>query len=196
MRVAQGAPGAMFCAPSRGLDRSANALIGSTAADIPRHAFANLFICRFGCLAEQRNRLHVLARLTVAALRNVVLNPRLLNGMEAVCSDAFNGCDIGACHGAHRRDAGANGFAVVVHGTSAAERYAASKLGSREHENIAEIPEQTHLRVADEGSIDPVYLQLNHENLTLIRSGLVGFSPRSATRNPRRSVVCVPSGLP
>lgn len=79
-----------------------------------------------------------------------MLNPCLLNRMKPICSDPFDRGYLSIRHGTHRCDAGPDSLAVFVHGTSPAQRYAASKLCSREPENVAEIPQQSRFRVTAE----------------------------------------------
>ena len=63
------------------MDCCPNARIGSAAAGIAGHRGVDIGITRFRRLSEQRGGGHDLARLTVAALRDVDLRPRLLQGM-------------------------------------------------------------------------------------------------------------------
>src|SRR5260370_7943190 len=82
----------------------------------------------------------------VAALRNVFFNPGLLDGMAAIGGETFDGRDFLAGDAGDRRDAGTRGLAVDVHGTSAAEGYAAAELRTGHVQRIAEHPGQRHCR--------------------------------------------------
>src|SRR5260370_36506702 len=82
----------------------------------------------------------------VAALRNVFFNPGLLDGMAAIGGETFDGRDFLAGDAGDRRDAGTRGLAVDVHGTSAAEGYAAAELRTGHVQRVAEHPEQRHVR--------------------------------------------------
>lgn len=133
---------------SGSLDGSANSLVRPTTADIAGHTLVNLLISRLRRCVQQRYCLHDLARLAVSALRNIMLNPRLLNGMKAIYPDPLDRSDMSAGQGTHRCDARPDGLAVLVHGTSSTQGHPASKFRSREPENIAEVPEQGHFWVA------------------------------------------------
>ena len=66
----------------------------------------------------------------------------------------------GALHGG---DAGTNRLAILVHGTGAAERHSAAELRAGESENVAQIPEQRHRRVAVKGALNTIDLEFDHE---------------------------------
>src|SRR5262245_11171428 len=66
----------------RALDRGLNAVVGHAAAEDPRHPFSNLLIGRMGRAIEERLRRHDLPVLAEAALRHLLFDPGLLNGME------------------------------------------------------------------------------------------------------------------
>src|ERR1700694_5521220 len=61
------------------LDSVAYARIGATATDVPRHRAVDIAIRRVGLGGKQRRCGHDLARLAIAALRHVQLDPGLLN---------------------------------------------------------------------------------------------------------------------
>src|SRR6185503_19123838 len=67
-----------------GLDRGAHPDIGAAAADVARHRLIDIRITRVLVARQQRGRAHQLAALTVAALRHVVGDPRLLQRMAVV----------------------------------------------------------------------------------------------------------------
>src|SRR5580658_552231 len=142
------------------MNRRANSLISSAAADVARHGDVDILIARIFVFLEQRDRLHDLAGLTVAALRDADFHPCLLYGMHR--SDAFDGRDLGAADLFHRSDAGADGRAVLMHGAGSAQRHAAAKLCSRELRHVTQIPEQWHVGIAVEGSIFAVYCETDH----------------------------------
>src|SRR5258706_6212126 len=63
----------------RVLDSFADSRIGAAATDVPGHGGVDVAIGRVGLAGEQRCRRHDLARLAVAALRDLQLDPRLLD---------------------------------------------------------------------------------------------------------------------
>ena len=57
------------------MDRVLDALIAAAAADIARHRLAYLIVVGFWIFDQQRRRLHDLADLAKAALRDIELAP-------------------------------------------------------------------------------------------------------------------------
>src|SRR6266702_946370 len=66
----------------RGVDRRANARVGSAAADIGHHG-VDVLVAGVAILAEKSDRRHDLPGLAVAALRHFVVDPRLLHRVQA-----------------------------------------------------------------------------------------------------------------
>src|SRR4051812_31439566 len=93
-----------------------------------------------GVLGEQRRRLHDLAGLAVAALRDLLENPGLLQGMIALGGQTFDGGDLLAERVADRRLAGANGLAVDVNRAGAAETCAATEFRTGHLQLLADDP--------------------------------------------------------
>src|SRR5439155_17082754 len=114
------------------LDRRTNALVGSTAADISGHRFIDLLIGGLLLAVQQSHGLHDLPGLAIAALRHVHLHPRLLNQMQSLITETFDRCDLCAGQLPHGDDAGTNHLTVLVNGTGATKRYAATEFGSCE----------------------------------------------------------------
>lgn len=111
----------------------------------------DILISRPRLLLEKGHRLHDLARLAIAALRHIVRHPGLLHRVQTLSAQALDRGDLTAGSGLHRSQAGANSLAILVYRTGAAESHAAAVLGARKAQNIAQIPEQRHLRIAVEG---------------------------------------------
>ena len=65
-------------------DRVADAHIGHAAAEVAVHDGVDVLVGRGREVLEQRRRLHDLARLAVAALRRLKLDPGLLQRMPAL----------------------------------------------------------------------------------------------------------------
>ena len=72
---------------------AADILIGAAAADVIAHGLVDIGVGGVGRLGQQRRRGHDLAGLAIAALRNVLLDPRLLDWVAAVGRQAFDGGD-------------------------------------------------------------------------------------------------------
>ncbi len=63
------------------MDGGANAVIGAAAADVAVHRLIDVAVARLGDLRQQARRGHDLPGLAIAALRDVVLDPRRLDGL-------------------------------------------------------------------------------------------------------------------
>src|SRR5258708_28912279 len=85
---------------------------------------------RIGILGEKRCRLHDLAGLAVAALRDLLEDPGLLQRMIALGGQTFDGGDFLADGVADLGLAGTNGFAVEVNRVGAAETRSYSEFCS------------------------------------------------------------------
>src|SRR5271165_1088818 len=79
--VIAGAPSELGC---RLLDRLAHADIGHATAQVSRHDAVNVLIGRTGEILQQRRRLHNLARLAIAALRHLQIDPGLLQRVASL----------------------------------------------------------------------------------------------------------------
>jgi hypothetical protein len=78
---------------------------------------------------EQCRGGHDLAGLAVTALDHFQIQPRFLHlGASGRLTDALDGRDRPATHGAHRQHAGAHGLAIQMHGAGTALRYAAAEF--------------------------------------------------------------------
>src|SRR5215472_12474722 len=97
---------------------------------------------RVGVLGEQCRSLHDLAGLAVAALRNLLGNPGLLQGMIALGAEALDGRDLLADHIADRGLAGADRLAVDVNGAGAAQARTAAEFRAGHLQLLADGPEQ------------------------------------------------------
>ena len=130
------------------MDRVFDALITAAAADVARHRFAYLIVRRFRILYQQRGRLHDLADLAKAALRDVELAPGLLNRVVTRWMKAFDRRDLPIDHVGNRRDAGAYRLLVDDHGARAAKRLAAAIFRAGQSGFIAKEPEQRKIGIA------------------------------------------------
>src|SRR6266513_175734 len=126
----------------RALDRGDDLVVGAAAAEVARHVLHDLLARRGLRLREQCRSGHDLARLAVAALRNLLGDPRLLQRMIALGRQALDGGDFLALHRRDRRYARARRHAVDVHRACAALRDAAAELRAGEPELVADDPQQ------------------------------------------------------
>src|SRR5262249_52365474 len=94
---------------------------------------------------QSRNR-HDHAALAVAALRHVVVDPRLLHLVQlAVLGEPLDGGDLLAGRVAHRKTAGAYRLAVEVYCAGAALRDAAAVLGAGHSDRVADDPQERRI---------------------------------------------------
>src|SRR5258706_4728787 len=99
-------PGASFHVPRRGPDRDADAIVGSATAYVAAHRAVDFRVGGPFDFDEQGRGAHDLARLAVAALRHVVLDPRRLQGLAFLgLADALAGGDPLAGRGGERPEA-------------------------------------------------------------------------------------------
>src|SRR6516165_9927651 len=130
------------------LDGGGDTLIAAAAADVPAHRAVDLLLGRVLCRRKERCRLHDLAGLTIAALRDIQGAPRLLHRVIAVAVEPFDRRYRTTADITDGRSAGSGGFAVDMNGAGAAERYATAVLRSGEPQLVPQIPEERHRWVA------------------------------------------------
>jgi len=103
--------------------------------------------CSLGCgFFAKCCGLHDLPRLTVAALRHLMLDPRFLHRMSVRRIEAFDGGDQLAFDGPDSDRAGAHGLSVNVHRAAAAQANAAAIFGAGESEVLTDDPQQRSVR--------------------------------------------------
>src|ERR1700733_9768262 len=129
------------------LDCGANAHISATATDISRHRGIDIRIIRIERGCEQGCRRHDLARLAIAALDHFQIEPGLLH----LCAgrrgaDTFDGGDDAVAHRADGQHTRAHRLTIDMHCAGAAQGNAAAELRSGHSKQIAEHPEQRHVR--------------------------------------------------
>lgn len=127
------------------MDGFANALVGAAAADVAAHGVVDIGIGGMGFFREQSRRGHDLAGLAIAALRNIFLDPGTLDGMAPILGETFDGGDFFAGNVGDGQHARARGFAVDVHGASAALHDAASEFRAGHVQGVAQDPEERHV---------------------------------------------------
>ena len=101
----------------------------------------DLLIVRLRRLGEERRDRHDHPRLAVAALRDLMGDPRLLHGVQrAARGQSFDGGDGAAVSRRNRERARPNGAAVQVHRARPACRDPAAELGAGQAEGFADRP--------------------------------------------------------
>src|SRR5262245_2843629 len=132
---------------SGGVDGRANLLIGPAATDVGELP-VDVGIGGLRLLLEQRRHRHDHAGLAVAALRHVMLDPRLLHRVQrAVLGEPFDGRDLLAVGLADRQRARAHCLPVDVNRAGSALRDAAAVLGSGHAELLADHPQERGVRL-------------------------------------------------
>ena len=102
----------------------------------------NVGVSRLGYCLQEGRRLHDLAALAIAALRDVVRFPGCLERMLASgCGQPFDRGNRLALERANRRDAAARRLPADVHRARAAQPGAAAELGAGELQRVAQDPE-------------------------------------------------------
>src|SRR2546428_8792121 len=130
------------------LDGLADARISAAATNVPRHRLVDIGVSGRRDLRQQRGGGHDLAGLTVAALDDLEIEPGLLDLLAGRRSaDGLDGGDRMSDRSAHRHHAGSPRHAVQVHGAGAAQCDAAAELGAVHPKQVAQGPEEGHVRV-------------------------------------------------
>src|SRR6266853_5468133 len=143
--------GPLLC---RVLDSLADSHISAAATDVPRHRGVDVAVCRVWFGGEQRRRRHDLAGLAIAALRDLEIEPRLLNLPAGGCgTDGLDRGDALAGRGGDRGHARAHRLAIQVDGARAAQTEAATEFRACHSEHIAKHPKQRRV-VVDIGAAD------------------------------------------
>src|ERR1700738_3183380 len=111
------------------LYRRSNASVRSATADVAGHGEVDVGVARVRNRDQERGRRHDLARLTVAALRNLEVQPRPLDGAPRWClPDPLDGGDLLTGHRPDRHDARADRLPVDVYGARTAHGSATAEL--------------------------------------------------------------------
>jgi len=163
------------------MHRVFDALVTAAAADVTGHRGSDLIVGRFRVLGQKCRRLHDLAHLAEAALRDIHLAPRLLNRVIAGGVEAFDGRDLPADDIVHRCDAGTYRLFVDHHGAGAAKRLAAAEFGAGQPYFVTQIPKQWKVRIAIPGLFLSVYLDFDHDRFLALFK--LEMSLANASRN-------------
>src|SRR5258708_381338 len=161
-----------------------DARICGAAAQVAVHVRHDFFAGGVGIDGEQRGRLHDLAGLAVAALRNLRFDPGLLHRMRVRRVEPLDGRDDRiAVHVAELDHARAHGLAVYMHGTGTADAETASVLGPREPQILADRPEQRRIG----RRVGKVTLTVNAELWHGCETSLASYDDKMAALTTGRS---------
>src|SRR5471032_127524 len=148
-----------------GMDRGADAGVTGAAAHIAGHGAMNVGIRGLGLLAQKRRGIHDLARLAIAALRHVHIDPGLLQGMEfSILRQAFDGGDFLVADLRNRRLARPHRRAVDMYGAGAAGADAAAIFCAHQPEMIAQHPQQgcSGIDIVADDALLAIHLKTQH----------------------------------
>jgi hypothetical protein len=127
------------------MDRFADPLIRTAAADISLHGDIDIGIGGLGFMFEQGDSAHDLSRLAVAALRHLLFYPGFLHGLRLSAIDAFDRSDLLAGYDRERKAAGPYGVTSQVYGAGAALCDPAAEFSSFQSYQVPDYPEQGHI---------------------------------------------------
>jgi len=103
------------------MDGSANTNVSGAATEVARHSGVDVGIRGFGLVLQECGSAHQLACLAIAALRDIVVDPSLLQRMQRTVGtrETFDRGDLLTLHGRNGRLTRTNRTAIDVHGASA-----------------------------------------------------------------------------
>src|SRR5581483_1179278 len=118
-------------------------VVARAAAQVAHHPVLDLVLGWVGILLEERVGGHVLARRADAALEAAVFQEALLNGRQLpILCEALDGADLGAIGQGREHEARADHLSVNQHRAGATDPDAATQLGAREAELVANSVDQ------------------------------------------------------
>ncbi len=154
-----------FIVAAASLMARADARVGAAPADVAAHGLVDLGIAGGLVLAQQCFGRHQLAGLAVAALRDIVLDPRGLQGVRrGGRAEGFHGGHGLASNGGHGRLARADRLAINLHGAGPALRSAATKLRTFETDLVANDPQERRIRLRRRGDSLAIQIEASHYN--------------------------------
>ncbi len=143
------------------VDRLSHPRVRAAAAQVG-HRRVDVRVGRLRVLREERGGRHDHAGLAIAALRDLMLDPRFLDPVQALFRQALDGDDLLADRRRCGQRTGTHRLAVDVHRAGAAHGDAAAVLRSGKVEVVAQDPQQRHLGLDVDGTDPPIYGQLEH----------------------------------
>jgi hypothetical protein len=150
-----------------GMDRRANARIGTAAAQIAGHHLIDLLVRWLRDVFKERNGLHDLAGLAIAALRNLVFDPCLQNRVPVSITQPFDRDYRLPSDVADMRLTGTDSRSVYLDGAGATLRYPAAVLGTCDSKFVAQHPKQGHVGNHINLMLDPIDRELDHVDASL-----------------------------
>src|SRR5215470_10853135 len=147
-----------------GVDRRADPGVGAAATDVG-HRRIDVAIGGLRVLPQQRNCGHDLARLTISALRDFMIDPSLLHRVHPPARrEAFDRHHSLTRDSGDRERTGAHRLTVHVYRARAALRDAAAVLGSLQVQHVPKRPQQRHLGLDIDLPHDAVDAQRDHRS--------------------------------
>src|SRR5882762_3203609 len=140
-----------------------DAHVSSAAANVSCHCCVDIGVGRIWCVCQQSCCSHDLARLAVAALNHFGLEPGLLD-FFADCrrTDGLDRRNRFATYRANRKHTRTNGLPVKMNGARTTLRDAATELRPRQAQDVAQHPQERHVRGDIRGMRLAVDLQGHH----------------------------------
>src|SRR5215211_315489 len=169
--------------PHGALDRAHDPLVGAAAADIRAQMLDDLIPRRIGDTVQQIGGAHDLPGLTIAALRHVLGQPRLLQPVRRVRRQAFDRRHAASGDFGHLRLAGECSLAVDMDHAGPAQPGAASELRAGELEALADHPQQRRVRRCVGGNRLPIHIELDRHSAL---PSAIGRMPRLKLGQPWR----------
>src|SRR5580693_4344423 len=129
------------------MNRGPDTWVSGPSAYVAAHGAVDIGIGRRGIFLEQRRCGHDLSRLAVSALRYLQIDPGSLHGLGLLALQSLNRRDVPTGHGGERYHTGADRLTVEVDGAGAAHGHSATKLGAVQAGDLADRPQQRHVRI-------------------------------------------------
>jgi hypothetical protein len=156
------------------LHRFANPRVGAAAANVSDGS-RELLIGWRRIRGQKRADGHDHARLAVAALRHLMIDPRLLYGIQRAAAQTFDGGDFGVRRGLHRNTTTAHRLAVEMHGAGSASADTAAELCACKVQLIANDPQERRVGLDVDVVRDAIYFQMDGYGYLLSVRSVVGL---------------------
>ena len=136
--------------------------IGAATTDIRDRPVDNIII-RIGIFSQQSRNTHDHARLTITALRNLLIDPCLLHRVQPILTgQAFDRRYSFALQVRNRQYAGSHRLAIDMDRAGTALRDPASVFCTGKLQNIAQCPQDRHGLVNIDANVFSIQAKLNH----------------------------------